>query len=865
MKSWKSWCVLSLSAILLSSPAPGGEEPELSDLERRRRELTEKHDADGDGRLDVAERESLRRDLPARRSRQGGRRGRRGGFRWPEEVVERFDSDGDGELDERESQVAADTLRGRARELQELYDTTGDGRLDEDEMRALGRDVRAGKIDDVPFWFRFPPEGSGRVEVIRWERFDEDGDGRLDREELAEARRVLADPPEGFRVETSPTRVVTSEWPRGEEPSGDERAEEPDAPEEPPRASRVELEGTPDTSLLDEPFTVELTASGEGARIVFTLDATEPGPENGTVYEAPLEITETTVLRARALEEGHRPGRVLTRTFIFPDDVPSQSSDGLPPEGAPYRWGRNIVDYGMDPDIVESPEYRDELPRALRSLPSISLVADPDDLFGRRGIYAYARMSGREAERPASVEFLPGPGGQYHQADCGVRIRGGFSRTSRNAKHGFRLFFRKQYGKGKLRLPLFGPGGARAFDNLDLRCSQNYSWNLGDDGRGLFVRDQFSRDLQLAMGHPAARGDFVHLYLNGQYWGLFNTCERVEASHGATYLGGKRGEFDVVKMEREYGVFATDGDLDAWRELHRLLESDLSRPENYRRLLGQDASGQPSPEYERLIEPENLIDYMLIIFWSGNLDAPVTAFARDRHANNWYGLRRRDGEEGFRFFIWDAEHTLLDPGVDRTGPFPAGERFESSNPQWVWQHCLENEEFRVLALDRIQRRFRGVLSVPALQRRFRHWTERIESAVVAESARWGDAANPDQPPRTREHWREEVRRIHDDFIPRRHAVVLHQLWEHGLVSDLEFPEVTRVSRPGEPGEILSLRAPSGSVWLTTDGSDPRMPGGDVSERARKFDGEFVVEPGTVVRARIRLEDDWGPLRELRIP
>ena len=109
-------------------------------------------------------------------------------------------------------------------------------------------------------------------------------------------------------------------------------------------------------------------------------------------------------------------------------------------------------------------------------------------------------MSGREAERMGSIEVLSPNSKEGMQVNCGVRIRGGFSRTSRNPKHGFRLFFRRQYGPGKLRYPMFGKDAAQEFDNVDLRCSQNYSWNMGGDERGLFVRDQFSRDLQLLVG-----------------------------------------------------------------------------------------------------------------------------------------------------------------------------------------------------------------------------------------------------------------------------------------------------------------------------------------------------------------------------
>ena len=76
-----------------------------------------------------------------------------------------------------------------------------------------------------------------------------------------------------------------------------------------------------------------------------------------------------------------------------------------------------------------------------------------------------------------------------------------------------------------------------------------------------------------------------------------------------------------------------------------------------------------------LIDVDNLIDYMMITFFDGDRDGPVSDFMGNNAPNNWYGIRNRDGEEGFRFFVHDAEHTLSRGNTDRTGPYPAPTRF----------------------------------------------------------------------------------------------------------------------------------------------------------------------------------------------
>ena len=109
-----------------------------------------------------------------------------------------------------------------------------------------------------------------------------------------------------------------------------------------------------------------------------------------------------------------------------------------------------------------------------------------------------------------------------------------------------------KWSPAKLKYPVFGKTAAQEFDNLDLRTFSNYSWSLSYDPRCTFMRDQFNRDLQLAMGQPAARGKFYHLFINGHYWGVFNTCERIKASYGASYLGGKKENYDAIKKGRTY-------------------------------------------------------------------------------------------------------------------------------------------------------------------------------------------------------------------------------------------------------------------------------------------------------------------------
>ncbi|MCD8481843.1 MAG: CotH kinase family protein [Verrucomicrobia bacterium] len=232
--------------------------------------------------------------------------------------------------------------------------------------------------------------------------------------------------------------------------------------------------------------------------------------------------------------------------------------------------------------ITQSPTYQHRIRDALESVPSLSLVIDPQHMFHpNQGLYANRGRRGVEWERPVSVEWLhPHNTELDFQVDAGIRIQGGASRFDENTpKSSFRLLFKSEYGPGRLRFPIFGDDATSAnnFNTLVLRAEWNNSWLYPDLAfwsgdrqrhRGLSMRDQFIRRLEMAMTGYASRGTHVHLYINGVYWGLYNPSERIDAAFAASYFGGEREDWDAITHDitnsggAQDGV--RDGNRDAW-------------------------------------------------------------------------------------------------------------------------------------------------------------------------------------------------------------------------------------------------------------------------------------------------------------
>ena len=571
--------------------------------------------------------------------------------------------------------------------------------------------------------------------------------------------------------------------------------------------------------------------------------------------------------------------------------MPNQSPNGQPPAGWPASWGANVVDYGMDPDIVNVAPWKDTLTNDLKSIPSFSIVVNLDDLFSpATGIYANPGGDGPGWERPCSIELLNPDSDPGFQINCGIRLRGGFSRSTDNPKHAFRFFFRQEYGASKLNFPFFGPTGAESFDKFDMRTMQNYSWSFQNDSRMMCLRDVMSRDAQLAMNGISTRGNFYHLYINGIYWGMYNSEERPEAAFAESYIGGNAEDYDTIKQLDGYISGATDGNTVAWYRLWGAATNGFASNSNYFRVQGQNPNGTINTNLENLVDVPNMIDYMLVILYGGNLDAPISAFLGNDSPNNWYGFRDRTGQNGgFRFVSHDAEHSLLNVSEDRTGivdlsasggaygvinadwtcgnPLTqsggAAAAQQRSTPQYIWFRMHQNPEFRMLAADRIFKHCfnNGPLSVTGMRSAFLTRSNEIQSAIIAESARWGDAKNAT--PYTRNNWLSAMNGV-AGFISGRTPVLISQLQADGLYPAISPPAFN--STGGVVVNGFSFRMtnsnPGGVIYYTLNGSDPRLIGGAVAPAALAYSVPLTINFTTTVRSRILSGGVWSALNEV---
>jgi hypothetical protein len=361
-----------------------------------------------------------------------------------------------------------------------------------------------------------------------------------------------------------------------------------------------------ESGLFDQPIEITISTASTPATpdavIRYTTDGSEPTSDNGTDYSGPLAIDATTILRVAAILEDHEPTKIETRSYIFLDSVLTQNG-----AGHPIYWAGFPSNYAVSSAIVNDPRYRDTIRDDLRSIPSISLVMDPDALFGpHNGIYSHPTRRVRDDpkwEVPVSAELIDVDGDVEFRVDAGVRIQGGASRDpSRSPKHSFRLLFKTKYGPGKLDYPLFGDEATDKFDTFTLRAGFNDGWGpWSGNPNSTYLQDRWAAEAQLAAGGLGPHGIYVHLYINGLYWGLYNPVERPAASFAASYLGGEKEDYDAYVTN-----VLTDGTADAW---NLLLNTVRQRNIDYFAV-------------QEILDVPQFIDYMIVNQFGGNGDWP---------------------------------------------------------------------------------------------------------------------------------------------------------------------------------------------------------------------------------------------------
>ena len=500
-----------------------------------------------------------------------------------------------------------------------------------------------------------------------------------------------------------------------------------------------------DRGFYTSPINVEITSATPGAVIRYTIDGSKPTEATGLVYTAPVQISETTVLRAAAFKTGYVPTNVDTQTYLFTSDI--------------------IAHPNMRTSVTQDPVYGPQMDESLKSIPSISLVF-PGEVD--------------RTEKETSIEFINFEGG-HTQLSAGMERYGGY--VTNFAKRSIRINFRKSYGAGKLDFPVFDghdypidPAGQ--FDAIELRAG-----NHDMSARGAYLSNRFVDDAMMDMGQIAPHGRFVHVYLNGLYWGQYHLRERWNAAMLSEYFGGEKADYEAINANNTGNQFLTgtpyDGDGTYWNETQTLLNS-----------------ATPFASAQSHLDMTNMIDFTLL--WvSGNAESEF------RSAGSvLLGVP-------FKFFMKDGDGYLRNPGhaADHNGPLNAMSKLRAEG----------DPEYTNLVADRIHKHFfnDGAFTPAKNIERLQDRVNETQLSFLSESARWNY--------RTPSSWQSYQDNLINNDFPNRTATMIARFRTAGMYPTLDAPVFSQHGGAVVSGFQLAMTGTGGTIYYTTDGSDPREP------------------------------------------
>ncbi len=570
-------------------------------------------------------------------------------------------------------------------------------------------------------------------------------------------------------------------------------------------ANADDVEFSHERGYYDNSFSLELNSDIAGATIRYALNGGALSVSTGQIYSTPITINTNTSIRAIAYSSLDT-SVVFSHTYIFVDDVITQAD--------------NINNFptatGIDNSIQNDAQYGPLLDDALTSIPVVCISIDSS-------YYNYIYTT-KGNLRAANVEFFDISTGETYGKPSGVQTYGNTSFSASNAnKKNYRFKFREEFGAKKFKHPIFGKEAVDEFDVFDLRAG---SQSTIDRGGVQNIHEKFLKDLQIQMSDYGVHGRFVHVYINAVYWGVYTLSERPEKAFGESYFSGQKEDYNTIKATCcNTTALAIDGTTTSYNYMK-------SQAGNY-------------PAIEQYLDVDHFIDWVMLCNYGPH---------GDWRTWNTYAIDNPVAGEPYRFFMWDPEPSLYNDWYYTD--ILVGTRDHND----IWNPLAANADFRMRVADHFECNCiepDGPLNPANVESYYTEMFDAHSLAYLAECGRWADKT------------------LYQAFLQYRDDLVSSG-WFYNRMNALKtayetnnlYPTIDAVqyslpSSAVSAGTQITLSNPNGSgtIYYTTDGSDPRNPGGGISGSAQAYSGAITLSPGVVeIKARVRINSStWSAM------
>lgn len=439
---------------------------------------------------------------------------------------------------------------------------------------------------------------------------------------------------------------------------------------------------------------VLLSHSNPAAEIRYTTDGSEPNM-NSTKFSAPIPVSQTKTLKAKAFLAGFLPGETETQTYFINEHA--------------------------------------------FTLPVISISTRPDYLYdntigiyieGTNGVSGYCNSNpvnwNQDWDRHAVFEYYDKNGNRLFNQSVDIRIGGNCSRNQ--AQKSFAIKARDKYGSNIMNYKFFDHKSINQFGALMLR-------NSGNDFNVTMFRDAFMQAL------PVGQMDIDYmdyqptiLYLNGQYMGIQNLREKIDADF----------------FESNYNVDKDDLDLIETRDNNALEGSPDAYVMYKAGLAAMNRTTLAAYNYiNQHIDIQEYINYFVSEIYFANTDWPGNnmKFWRDASVNGKFRWVLWDTDFGF-YYATEPTHPTLSFATATNGP-------DWPNPPWSTEHfrmLLENPFFRARFIQTMNTAINTTFQPDRVINIINQFQSRIATEMPYHKARWWGDMNS---------WNWEVQRLRD--------------------------------------------------------------------------------------------------------
>ncbi|MFW6363581.1 MAG: CotH kinase family protein [Spirochaeta sp.] len=580
-----------------------------------------------------------------------------------------------------------------------------------------------------------------------------------------------------------------------------------------------------------EAFELTLQTADPGISIYYTLDGSVPDPvsnQDATIlYRDPIPIYNRTQERNRVAD--------------IPTTVPAADFwDWQEPQGDVFKgtviraaaWSD-----GLRSSINSNSYFVHEDINTLFPLAVFSILADPEDLFSsERGIYvpgrlyeeAEERFDGHWMEHPANylekreipvhIEFYEPDGYRGFSQPAGIRIHGGWSRSS--PLKSLRLYARKDYDRrNTFAYPVF-PGATQRYNHTAI---QEYRRLMLRSGQSLF-RSHLQDAITQEHVRPYTSVDLMRYrpvihFINGEYWGLKNLRERFDQYYLQNNYGVDPQNLVILEGPMGYPSqlkWGEEEDGRSYRELLRYVETnDMSADRHY-------------DHVRSVMDIDSFIDYNIIRIYSGDPDG-VT-----KHIAVWRVLDTAELDpdipldERWRWHTWDLDNSLLfvenntmnfyaNDGVPQQARETRSTILEqsttnerTSNPVYTTliAGLMQNHDFRVRFINRFADLLNTLYHPDIYAAAIQQAGAVIEPEMQRHINRW-------HYPATYQYWQDQVEQS-VAFARARPEIQIEHILDYFQLRDIQI---------GDPVKVhIEIPETGGSVRINSLQLDGEMPG-----------------------------------------